>query len=122
MTVNKDNVRLWVEALRSGKYTQGRTMLENADGRMCCLGVACRVAMDNGIPLGLEIDNGRVFFNDCDAMPPAEVMSWLGIIEHMGNVPVTAPAGHPVVVTELNDVHNWDFNMIADAVEETYLS
>jgi len=29
----------WVEALRSGKYTQGTERLRNEDGSMCCLGV-----------------------------------------------------------------------------------
>jgi hypothetical protein len=29
----------WVEALRSGKYEQGRLVLKNTEGHMCCLGV-----------------------------------------------------------------------------------
>ena len=29
----------WVKALRSGKYKQGRGMLLDGKGRMCCLGV-----------------------------------------------------------------------------------
>jgi len=37
----------WVEALRSGKYEQGRGALLN-DGKYCCLGVLCEV-------VGLEI-------------------------------------------------------------------
>lgn len=31
--------RKWVEALRSGKYEQGRNHLRTIDGRFCCLGV-----------------------------------------------------------------------------------
>lgn len=38
----------WVEALRSGRYAQGRQRLRNGDN-YCCLGVLCEVA-------GLEID------------------------------------------------------------------
>lgn len=34
--------RLWVEALRSGEYEQGRTWLREND-RYCCLGVACEL-------------------------------------------------------------------------------
>lgn len=41
----------WVEALRSGKYEQGRGQLFD-DGKYCCLGVFCQVA-------GLEIENGN---------------------------------------------------------------
>ncbi len=32
----------WVEALRSGKYQQGRQYL-NKDGKFCCLGVLCEI-------------------------------------------------------------------------------
>ncbi|MEM6815307.1 MAG: hypothetical protein AAF600_13130 [Bacteroidota bacterium] len=32
----------WIEALRSGKYNQGKGYLHN-DGGYCCLGVACRI-------------------------------------------------------------------------------
>ena len=31
----------WVEALRSGKYTQARGALHRKDGSYCCLGVLC---------------------------------------------------------------------------------
>ena len=32
----------WIEALRSGKYAQGKGALQTEDG-YCCLGVACEV-------------------------------------------------------------------------------
>src|SRR5688572_11113721 len=35
----KANRKLWVEALRSGKYEQGTGQLANGDGGFCCLGV-----------------------------------------------------------------------------------
>lgn len=122
--VNRDNVRLWLDALRSGEYKQTRTRLENAStGAMCCLGVACKVAMDAGVPVSRIVDEyGTAWFNGEDALPPIVVLDWMGI-NHAGNVVVrTTGEGAMCVVTELNDVHNWDFNMIADAVEEMYLS
>lgn len=33
--------RKWVEALRSGKYKQGRGQLKDTQDQYCCLGVAC---------------------------------------------------------------------------------
>lgn len=33
----------WVEALRSGKYKQGRDGLRSTSGQHCCLGVLCDV-------------------------------------------------------------------------------
>lgn len=40
----KTNRKLWVEALRSGKYRQTKDMLQDVDGGMCCLGVLSDVA------------------------------------------------------------------------------
>lgn len=55
MAVNKDRVQLLVDALRSDNFHQGRDALEYVDDsgitRNCCLGVACRVAMANGVEL-----------------------------------------------------------------------
>lgn len=34
----------WLEALRSGKYEQGRCLLRSSDDKFCCLGVLCDVA------------------------------------------------------------------------------
>ena len=39
--------KLWVKALRSGKYKQGRNALCHA-GRYCCLGVLCDIAVKQG--------------------------------------------------------------------------
>ena len=38
-----DNAILWLEALLSGKYKQGKTQLGNAEIGFCCWGVACHV-------------------------------------------------------------------------------
>jgi hypothetical protein len=45
----------WVEALRSGKYTQGHTTFKSSEG-YCCLGVLCVVA---GHPEFIAPDNYR---------------------------------------------------------------
>lgn len=33
----------WLEALRSGKYTQGKNSLRTEAGLFCCMGVACDI-------------------------------------------------------------------------------
>ena len=43
MTPNKANIKLWVDALRSGKYQQARGALKTGDA-YCCLGVACDIS------------------------------------------------------------------------------
>ena len=35
--------RQWVDALRSGEYSQGRRKLRSADDQFCCLGVLCNL-------------------------------------------------------------------------------
>jgi hypothetical protein len=59
MDVNREHVQLWVEALESGEFEQGRNQLRNPTGLIetpsreikynyCCLGVAVEVALRNG--------------------------------------------------------------------------
>lgn len=35
--------KLWLKALRSGRYRQGRGQLVNSRNEYCCLGVLCKV-------------------------------------------------------------------------------
>jgi len=37
--MDRDLMKKWVKALRSGKYKQGKQVLQNAKGEFCCLGV-----------------------------------------------------------------------------------
>lgn len=49
MTKLKPDIKAaWVEALRSGKYQQGKNYL-NSEGRYCCLGVLCELAVEAGV-------------------------------------------------------------------------
>lgn len=45
--VNKEAIKLWVKALRSGRYRQATDTLRYVDSsknmRYCCLGVACNL-------------------------------------------------------------------------------
>lgn len=38
----------WLEALRGGKYAQGRMYLRREDNKFCCLGVLCDLVDPNG--------------------------------------------------------------------------
>lgn len=48
---------LWCDALRSGKYEQGKFYLQN-DGKFCCLGVLCEV---NNVPSSVNEDGNTVY-------------------------------------------------------------
>lgn len=54
--MNKEIKALWIEALESGQYQQGRGMLRNEKGEYCCLGVLCELAVQEGV-----IDTSREY-------------------------------------------------------------
>lgn len=41
--MNQQQKEVWIAALRSGQYQQGKGVLKSFDGRYCCLGVAAEV-------------------------------------------------------------------------------
>lgn len=78
------NAKLWVEALRSGKYKQTTCALEDHQGS-CCLGVACRVAIEQGVDVTTHKDSNRLtFFEDSRIMIPTAVQNWLRLQTSLG--------------------------------------
>ena len=129
MTVNKERLILWVDALRSGQYEQTDKRLKR-DGKYCCLGVACEVAVANGLELDI-----RPFFEDSigDENLPIEVSRWFGFDGDtqdplLGNYNTMDPEDEDydadwrqdVLATEANDELLWSFERIADALENHY--
>lgn len=121
---DKVNMRLWVAGLRSGEFTQGRQALKKRQfgGTYvhCCLGVACEVAMRNGVvleqifpPENTEYE-GVKFEDGGTSTLPTKVSQWLGLAS--GDPLVTPGCG----AVYLNDGKCWSFGQIADALWETY--
>lgn len=119
--------KIWVQALRSGEYSQGRTRL-NRDGLYCCLGVLCELAVKEGvIPPGLPtISNGteKVFAYGERAevgLPPPEVVRWAGMKSRTGYITSMDPAVPAFINTNPSLAHLNDFGVpfseIADAIE-----
>lgn len=102
--------KLWVEALRSGKYTQARHRLRRGDA-MCCLGVACEISglgawSDMGIYL---VQGGR----DSMMILPEPVKDWLGL----SRTDSAFGSGYDAPqLTEMNDGGK-TFAEIADVIE-----
>lgn len=48
-TMNPRIKELWLEALRSGEYAQGKHELQTTNGKFCCLGVLCEIAVKEGV-------------------------------------------------------------------------
>jgi hypothetical protein len=109
----REHRKLWVEALRSGKYTQGTGALLN-EGNYCCLGVACDISElgrwdddDYVVPAPSQEDG---VYRACDVLPPA-VQQWLGLSDNGGAMPA-----RPALFQE-NDDHGKSFAEIADIIE-----
>lgn len=87
--MNRENIAIWVDALKSGEYMQGKdnlsqmNKLTNKDS-FCCLCVACEVYMKKGNDLPKRV---MIFCSEVDIIHygqsreyeylPKEVSSWL---------------------------------------------
>lgn len=109
-----DNVKRWVDALRSDAYEQARRVLYNGRG-YCCLGVACKLygeehGVEFGPPKGI---NFRHAFLGSEILLPPEVEEWLGLREGDGSF---ADGDDVKSLAELNDTGS-SFAEIADVIE-----
>lgn len=114
--------RLWLEALRSGEYPQGREVLCNPDGEYCCYGVATDLAVKAGKTEWIDSRFTSGQQSHDSAMPGERVRAWLfpeGEIflwpafpfpaDRADVTPATSPAA-------LND-HGLTFSQIADLID-----
>lgn len=146
--LNVERLKLWINALRSGKYSQGRYTLKShhrVDGKPshCCLGVACEVYIEEeGQGSWQESPNGRLYFIRSDGghkereLMPVEVAEWFGLAapgelednldpylptKDLGEEPFSKGVSIPNPqerATVLNDEAMWGFEEISWAVEK----
>jgi hypothetical protein len=121
---NKENLRKWVEALRSGKYTKGVGNLRNINDEYCCLGVACDAS---GVAEWKRRREDAEFVfsyltptKNATAYLPIEVQQWLGV--DADDVRLYSGGGKKEEATHLNDTRGFTFLEIADCIEQTYLT
>lgn len=110
MTILTPNQTLWIAALRSGDYRQGRNSL--CDNRnYCCLGVAAELFQTPTTEVRTDPE-GTVYFDTHCGVAPTYVMEALGL---RGN---TGPSrGNPFrSLAALND-NGCSFDEIADILE-----
>jgi len=124
---------LWVEALRSGKYRQGKGYLNN-NGRYCCLGVLCELALKAGVLKEKFRMMGRTYYyrtgevsgkEGAAILVPSKVMEWAGLKSASGSV-----SGKSLVKRDnnvkfygldaLNDDGGAKFDEIADVIEKNW--
>lgn len=118
MKPNKQAIRTWVERLRDPNSKQGRGVLGTSDGNRCCLGVACDIAVENGvIPAPTPREYGILHYDGESTYLPEKVRKWFGF-----NFDNPGVGDRGLEATYLNDSLAWTFPQIADAIEKTYLS
>jgi len=105
--------RLLAEALRSGEYKQGAGFLSR-DGKYCCLGVACEVAIKSGLSVEVVIDTGispKVWYDNEAHYLPKSVQKFFGFTSPYGEYgPGRSLPGD-------NDTRGLTFSEIADLIE-----
>jgi hypothetical protein len=113
-TMNPQAKALWVEALRSDRYQQGRGRLRNGS-RFCGLGVLVDVAVRAGVRMAEFVDaEGSVSYDGDGLGLPVAVQRWAGL-----------PTQNPFVMTgtgkrsviDLNDREGLPFEVLADLIE-----
>lgn len=117
------NVQLWLDALRSGNFRQTTGALHKRDGygdSFCCLGVACKIAQDNGVDVTSVTDHDVVIYDGERGYLPRSVQDWLGIKHSNGGVKARPLYGDSrngfYSLVTLND-KEFSFGEIADIIE-----
>ena len=113
--------QLWVNALRSGKYEQGRNVLCSLDNKYCCLGVLCELYMErmkknhkkskvNKI-LGTSVSMQYRVEGECNAtcLLPKVVEKWAGLNSNQVSWAMC-----------MNDTCKLDFDTIAHGIDYTF--
>lgn len=114
----KEARRLWVEALRSGKYRQNRGSLRfgsPAGTSYCCLGVACHLYEQRFTDIH-PVGNGYTAASGqtSSSILLSVVAQWLGLKARNG---AFLEDGREIALWHLNDNRRLPFEQIADIIE-----
>lgn len=117
----------WLEALRSNKYKQTRSVLKRGDS-FCCLGVLCDVADHDKWQCISDTQDGETYsiweWEDEECVPPEELLKLVDIDcdEPKFNLEKYEPLkkNELGILTEMNDRKDKIFAEIADWLEEKW--
>ena len=98
--------KLWIKALRSGKYQQARESLRFGDA-YCCLGVLCKVVEPHG--RWKRISHGGYQFKGEYSYPPKDIAKKVGMRQTSF-----------LELGRLNDFDNLTFEQIAKYIQRHY--
>mgnify|MGYP001337766122 CR=1 FL=1 len=108
---------MWAAALESSRYVQGKGRLRY-DGKYCCLGVLCELAVKIGVRVDEGFDPNRPAdtFNGNYAYPPQEVLDWAGL--NLNDPSINHPKYGERGISVLNDEFDVPFPELAKLIRE----
>ena len=115
----KGRRRIWVKALRSGLWLQGRQALRPTRNKYCCLGVVCDLSDSQGW-VKEKGDSGYVFGGDSTSGDlPRFVIKELGLKSASGqhDSDIDDDSTGWTGLDMLNDDHQFSLKQIADVIE-----
>jgi len=132
---HRERIALLIEALESGRYTQGQGRLARRiysedlgtplHVEYCCLGVACEVAIAHHASNVIRIDEPHlIVYRDTETgheegwALPDSVAAWYDFDSNTGVV-LSTPDGFADMI-KANDDLGWSFAQIAAALRERY--
>lgn len=122
--MNKRVKKLWIEALLSGKYTQGRNALRkrNKEGedRFCCLGVLCDLhAKATDGKWSMSRDGNYGSYRRSSGYLPKAVRVWAGIDSVNGKI-YNKNGTIKTTLANINDALGSSFQKVRTAIEEHF--
>lgn len=116
--MNQEIKKLWIEDLRANGDKQGKQWLQQ-DGKFCCLGRLCELAVREGVIKSPGISKFDIsFYDDNLTNLSLKVQEWSGITD--SEALLNQPIGIHRCLIELNDKANYTFAQIADVIEEQF--
>ena len=109
-----DVKKLWLKALRSGKYRQGRDRLRTKTNGYCCLGVLCDVYRKT-TKTGKWVQTDQLWnFEGRSGVLPYKVRRWAGLKQEDPELDPTSFSGN---ASSVNDLRRSNFKKIANLIE-----
>ena len=132
--MNSDVKTLWLAALRSGEYEQGRAALRDRDDKFCCLGVLCELAAKAGvIPPARYDEEWKLHEYGTDMLDmgedeksmhvlPVAVQDWADIKSTGGFLEYDSELGDwpDTNLAHFNDSEHYTFEQLADVIEKNF--
>ncbi len=111
MNINQEELKIWIQALRSNEYKQSFGCLQSSNG-YCCLGVACKVLTPE------DQQQKRTNSNELYGVMPTDqefAPEWLKTFNFYFKQKFDKS------LATMNDSGEYSFNDIADLIEKEFV-